>query len=190
MFGYSCILGLVVVVWQYIAIRLTGGGSWNLVRPTDVIDAVTGWSKWVFGLVGAGFAYVSSFYVHLKLAELIRAFLELLTSIWNLITSVFELTVGYREVAFTYNNPYLIWFGSITLIGLAIYIIIRYFQLDGAWASRNCLLLAFLAYELIAICMMGHNYCVSPDDIIRWAGAFCYAILGCIVYRYRQYFFA
>lgn len=173
-----------IIGWQYVAIRFPTAA---IIRPSILIDSLTEWSKWMFGLLGKGFAHLSSIYVHLKLAELVRAIVELLAAVWHLLTSGFEVVVGYGAVAITYDHPYLIWLGSITLIGGLVYLIIRFFHLDMAWAIRHKYNLIIFAIQLGLVAAMGWVYWKDPQNWFGLAILLTMVILTTIIWTRRRF---
>lgn len=120
-----------VFFWQYAAKR----NDW-VFKPTFFIDLVTEQLTRIYTFLGRIAVWISSFYTFFDFKDLIETFEELWISVKNLLFSWKSFIQSYVSNMNFYDHPYLITLGSITLIGLALYLVYRFrhwtfFQMIG-----------------------------------------------------------
>lgn len=70
-------------------------------------------------------AKISSFYTYINFGELMETFHDLFKPMIDICTSPFHFVRGYISVAQIYNHPYLIGFGSVTMISFVAWLIYK-----------------------------------------------------------------
>lgn len=116
------IVPLLVIIWQYVA------ETTDIIKPSMCIDKVANCLKFMFGSMGKCFAHLSSFYLILKFDRLFVAIQQLVISTWQLLTSYTEFITGYMSTAMLYDHPYMVVAGSLTLVGLIVLGLVRFFR--------------------------------------------------------------
>ncbi len=85
-------------------------------RPSMLLNFIAELSKTLWTNIGHYAAVLSSFYEYLHLADLANTLYGLFKPVWDFFTSPFWAAVEYCKTIITYDHPYLIVFGSITII--------------------------------------------------------------------------
>ena len=109
---------LSVFFWQYTAKR----NDW-VFKPTYFIDLVTDQINTIYNWLGKVVVWISSFYTFFDFKDLAETFEELYVSIRDLLFSWKTFVNSYVSNMSFYDHPYLISLGSITLVGLALYLV-------------------------------------------------------------------
>lgn len=110
-----------IFFWQYTAKR----NDWFL-KPTYIIDLVTEQLVNFYTFLGKIAVWISSFYTFFDFKDLRETFNELCDSILNLLFSWTSFISSYVTNMNFYDHPYLITLGSVTLIGLLLYLVYRF----------------------------------------------------------------
>lgn len=109
-------------VWEYVCLRKN-----TVYKPSVIMSFGVRWCRKGFEWIGWCLALVSSFYTLVDFEDLLLTARNLVRPIWQLACSPVWVAIGYVQRAELYKYPYLVSFGSITLIGLVIYL------LDAQW---------------------------------------------------------
>lgn len=85
-------------------------------RPSVFLNFIAELSKTLWTNIGHYAAVLSSFYEYLHIADLANTLYGLFKPVWDFFTSPFWAVVEYCKTIITYDHPYLIVLGSITII--------------------------------------------------------------------------
>lgn len=107
-----------LIIWEYIA-----RGNVSNIKPSYALSKVATWSIDFWYATGRLLARISSFYTYINFKDLIETCNDLFKPIFDILISPFQLIKGYINVATIYEHPYIVGFGSVTLIALISWIV-------------------------------------------------------------------
>lgn len=119
-YTYEIIIGSVVVafLWEHLCkeIKEKGVKRDGKTRPSTIISYAAKKSQWGFSKIGEGFARISSLYTYFYLQEIADTFMKIMKPLLNLVTSPLYSIKGYVSQMEMYDHPYLVLFGTITIV--------------------------------------------------------------------------
>lgn len=111
---YHALLGFIpIFIWEYVAKRKQSN-----IKPSYVLDKVATGVTDFFYAIGRILAKLSSFYTFIDYKELLGAFSDLISPLIKIVTFPYHFCKGYADTALIYNHPYIVGFGSVTLLVL------------------------------------------------------------------------
>lgn len=113
---YISPLFFTLLLWEHIA-KKKGSSK----KPSTFFQFLATYVKNFWYTLGLWFAKLSSFYTYLNLNELYESALDLLSPIFSLIWSPLQFVRGYFNTALKYKYALLVFFGSVTLVGMMTY---------------------------------------------------------------------
>jgi hypothetical protein len=112
------------VIWEYV-----GKKTQSNIKPSVAITYVATKAGDLFYYIGQLAAKISSFYTYIDFKDFFESIHDLFKPMINLVISPFQFISGYINVSLLYKHPYIVGFGSLTLMLLISYICYR----TGAW---------------------------------------------------------
>jgi len=110
--------------WEYLAIKLSS----NL-KPSIGMNLMADNLKKTFKLIGVYFAKLSSFYTYINFDDIKKAFIDIFKPIIEICGSPYKIISGYHSIMNIAYRPYLIGFGSLTIISGILFSLHKYFAL-------------------------------------------------------------
>ena len=111
----TCVVSLVVFIVLVITEHVCHVSGFET-KPSLVLNLVVKYSQDLFEYLGRIAALISSFYVKLRLEELLVSAWAITKELLNLCASPFYFVYGYFDASILYNNPILIYGGSATIV--------------------------------------------------------------------------
>lgn len=113
-------IGLFVflIIWEHIAAEVICTNHW---KPSFVIMLCYEHCRSMFISIGGWLAYFSSYLYRLKLERFLHSGWSVIRSTLQLVLSPFYILRGYFDGAWSYDNPWVIFTGSIILCGIVIW---------------------------------------------------------------------
>ena len=105
------LLSFCVFAWEYVAVRRKLEMS-----PSFVLNKVAKNFQWGWEKLGCFVAWVSSFLTVFDFTDMLEAGKRLVTPIVSTLTSGFYFFKGYIAEMNLYNHPFLVGFGSLTIL--------------------------------------------------------------------------
>jgi hypothetical protein len=103
------------------------GRSLNFYRPSLFFNYIAEEASTFFWNVGKLIAGICSFYEYLELHELGQTISDLAFSLIKLVTSFFSLPLGYIYTACSYDHPYMITLGLLTIGCIIVKLLFKYY---------------------------------------------------------------
>ena len=107
--------------WEYTALSYDHG-----YKPSDTLYSIAGMCQDIWEFVGYVCAKLSSFFTWVKFKRVLTVLHNMFEPLIKIFTSIFYFFKGYVDTAKLYEHPYLVGLGSIVLIGVLFWVLVKF----------------------------------------------------------------
>ena len=112
----------ILLIWEYIAKKTLSN-----VKPSYALDYVATLTMDLFFSIGTVLAKISSFYTYIDFKDVKETLHDFFKPIINIIGSPLQMIYGYIDTSMIYEHPYLVGFGTLTLLSIIVLAWRRYY---------------------------------------------------------------
>lgn len=107
----------VLLIWEYIAKKTLSN-----IKPSYALNYVATSATNFFFNIGKFIAKISSFYTYIDFADIKETLHDFFKPLINILISPFQLIYGYVNTSMIYDHPYLVGFGTLTLLDIIVFL--------------------------------------------------------------------